>query len=125
MESKRTNNFLGKIPVWLSSKISIFIYIFLFFYLVIFAVFCVIIPDISHLQPSANIQLVLGNYTNVLSALGASIAAGSGVIVHSTVKTLHKKHEKLQNSIDELHKKLDNVSEKKENDDLFNKSGMD
>ena len=113
MENSNTTNFLGKIPTWLSSKTSIFIYIFLFFYLVIFAVICVIIPDINHLQPSSNAQLVLGNYTNVLSALGASIAAGSGAIVHSKVKKIHQHHEKLQNSIDELHEKLNKISEKK------------
>ena len=113
MKNKSSTNFLSKIPIWLSSKTSIFIYIFLFFYLVIFAIFCVVIPDISHLQPSNNAQLVLGNYTNVLSALGASIAAGGGVIIHSHVKVLHQKHEKLQKSIDELHEKLDKISEKK------------
>ena len=100
------NSFLGKIPIWLSSKISIFIYIFLFFYLVVFAIFTIIIPDISHLQPSNTVQLLLGNYTNVLSALGASIAAGGGVVIHSHVKTLHQKHDKLQKSIDELHEKI-------------------
>jgi hypothetical protein len=110
-------NFLDKIPVWMASKISIFIYLFLFFYLVIFAVICVVVPDISHWTPTANAQLVLGNYTNVLSALGASIAAGGGVMIHSKVKDLHQKHdelhekhEKLQHTIDRLHEKLDKIS---------------
>ena len=67
----------------------------------------------SFLLTLVDIQLVLGNYTNVLSALGASIAAGSGVFIHSKVKTLHQKHEKLQNSIDELHEKINKVLEKK------------
>jgi hypothetical protein len=105
-------NFLGKIPVWLSSKTSIFIYIFLFFYLVIFGIIAVIIPDISHLRPTNETQLLLGNYTNVLSALGASIAAGGGVMIHSKVKELHDKHEKLHSAIDELHKKIEKLSEK-------------
>jgi cell division protein FtsB len=114
--------FLDKIPVWMASKTSIFIYLFLFFYLVIFAILCVTVPGISHWTPSANSQLVLGNYTNVLSALGASIAAGAGVVIHTKVKDLHekhdelhKKHEKLHHTIDKLHEKLDQLSEKNRN----------
>ena len=104
------NKFLGKIPQWLSSKVSIFIYLFLFFYLVIFAFLCFIVPSMHGLAPSESAQLVLGNYTNVLSALGASIAAGSGVAIHSKINTLHESHQKLQNRIEELHDKIDKLS---------------
>lgn len=110
------NNFLTKIPVWLSSKVSIFIYLFLFFYLVVFAILCFVIPSMKELAPSANAQLVLGNYTNVLSALGASIAAGSGVAIHTKIRSLHKKHEELQDSIEELHKKMDRMVQDKGED---------
>lgn len=112
---KGVDNFLKKIPVWLSSKVSIFIYLFLFFYLVIFAIAALLLPSLQDLAPSQNVQLILGNYTNVLSALGASIAAGSGVAIHGKMKSLHESHQKLQDTIDELHKKVDKLSaDKKE-----------
>ena len=104
------NNFLNKIPKLISSKVSIFIYLFLFCYLVIFAIVCLIIPSLDIFAPSEEMQLILGNYTNVLSALGASIAAGSGVFIHSKMKTLHDNHQKLQETMDELHKKIDKLS---------------
>lgn len=90
---------------------SIFIYLFLFFYLVIFALVCYLIPGAKDLAPSGEVQVILGNYTNILSALGASIAAGSGVAVHSKVKKLHESHRQLQDSVDELHKKIDRLAE--------------
>jgi hypothetical protein len=105
-------NFLNKIPLWLSSKPSIFIFIFLFCYLVIFSIITATVPAISHLQPSNDVQLLLGNYSNILSALGASLAAGGGVMIHSKVKDLHEKHDKLHNVIDELLKKIEKLSEK-------------
>lgn len=108
---KSTNEFLKKIPVWMSSKVSIFIYLFLFLYLVLFALICYVIPALNVYAPSQDTQLILGNYTNVLSALGASIAAGSGVAIHSKIKTLHANHEKLQETIDSLHHKLDKLAE--------------
>lgn len=58
---------LQKIPALLASKISIFIYLFLFFYLVIFAFITKVVPAVHSLSPDNNVQLILGNYTNVLS----------------------------------------------------------
>ncbi len=113
------NKFLGKIPKWLSSRVSIFIYIFLFAYLVIFAVICFVIPGMSDMGPSSDVQLILGNYTNVLSALGASIAAGSGVAIHSRVKKMHENHENLRRSVDELHSKLDKLVGEQHTADKF------
>lgn len=107
---EKLNSFMAKIPVWLSSKVSIFIYLFLFFYLVIFAVLCAVLPALKSLMPSDMTQLILGNYTNVLSALGASIAAGSGVAVHQNIKVLHQRHEKLLKTVEELHQKIDDIS---------------
>lgn len=106
---ERENRILRKVIVIISGKVSIFIYLFLFFYLVIFAIACYFIPPLEKFAPSEIIQLILGNYTNVLSALGASIAAGSGVFIHHKVKTLHEHNQKLQNSIDELNKKMDKI----------------
>lgn len=104
------NKFISKIPEWLSSKVSIFIYFFLFCYLVIMAIIGFVIPALSFLRPSQDAQLVLGNYTNVLSALGASIAAGSGVAIHKHIKEMHEGHKKMQETIDNLHEKLDKLS---------------
>lgn len=115
---KKVNPFLEKIPALLASKISIFIYLFLFFYLVVFAVLTMWLPALKNVQPSANIQLILGNYTNVLSALGASLAAGSGTLIHHSLSTLHKKHDtmhdEMQKTIAELHEKIDRLERLKQ-----------
>ena len=100
---------LDGIPRLLSSNISIFIYVFLFFYLVIWALLAKLVPFLYAAAPSSDSQLILGNYTNVLSALGASIAAGAGTQVHKSMKQLHDKHDELHQAISELHSKLDSV----------------
>lgn len=114
---KREKRFLEQIPALLSSKVSVFIYIFLFFYLVVFAVLTMWIPLLKNLHPSASVQLILGNYTNVLSTLGASLAAGSGTLIHHSLSTLHKKHDnmhdELQKTIADLHDKIDRLEEEK------------
>lgn len=99
-------NFLALIPRMLSSTISIFIFIFLFVYLILFGLIGLFTTSIA---PSSETQLILGNYTNVTSALGAAIAAGASTAVHASVKKLHTRHEKLQKSLDELHKKVDKL----------------
>ena len=101
--------FLQKIPAILSSTASIAIYLFLFVYLVLYALISAVVPALQDYQPSSTMQLIMGNYTNVLSALGASIAAGTGVAAHSSIKKLHKRHEELQKAIEELHEKLDKL----------------
>lgn len=108
---KKRGEILGKIPAVLSSRVSIFIYVFLFFYLVIFAFISMVVPAFHGLTPTEDAQLILGNYTNVLSALGASIAAGSGVAIHNKIKSLHEKHDELHKIISELHRKIDELSE--------------
>lgn len=104
---------LQKIPALLASKISIFIYLFLFFYLVIFAFITKVVPAVHSLSPDNNVQLILGNYTNVLSALGASIAAGNGVVVRSRMDKMQRRHEdmhqELTDKIAELHVKLEHL----------------
>jgi len=100
---------LSKIPALLSSPVSVFIFIFLFVYLVIFGIIGLFIKQV---QPSSDLQLILGNYTNVLSALGAALAAGSGARHTKNLRELHTKHDKLQKSVDELHEKLDQINKK-------------
>lgn len=109
---KKMNLFLQKIPAILSSKISILIYLFLFFYLVIWALLGEVVPLLKPYEPTDTAQLILGNYTNVLSALGASIAAGTGAAIHTHVKTLHKSHDELMQSVSDLHKKIDMLEQK-------------
>ncbi len=110
----RIDNFLERIPSWMSSRVSIFIYIFLFVYLVLFGLLGLLFPALETVVPSSESQAILGNYSNVLSALGASIAAGSGVAIHKHLKAQHddriKKHEELKKTLAELHKKIDNLS---------------
>lgn len=100
---------LNNLPALISSPISIFIFIFLFVYLCIFGLLGLFVRQI---QPSSDMQLILGNYTNVLSALGAALAAGSGAKHTKNLRDLHAKHEKLQASIDDLHAKIDKLSKK-------------
>lgn len=104
---RKINDFLQKIPALLSSQISIFIFIFLFVYLFIFGLLGLVIKA---LEPSSNTQLVFGNYTNVLSALGAALAAGSSSRHTKTLKELHKRHDNLQASLNELHAKVDELN---------------
>lgn len=106
---KRIRKFLAKIPQILSSTTSVFIFIFLFVYLVLFGIIGLFWPQF---EPSSNVQLVFGNYTNVLSALGAALAAGSGAAHVSNLRELHKRHDDLKASIDDLHKKVDELSSK-------------
>lgn len=106
---KKIDKILSKIPNLLSSKISIFIYIFLFFYLVCIPAISVILPFLKNFIPSTSIQLILGNYTNVLSALGASIAAGAGIVTHQGIKKLNNSHEEFQKKLSELHEKIDAI----------------
>lgn len=76
-------------------------------YLVIFGMLGLIFKQI---EPSSSAQLILGNYTNVISALGASIAAGASTSTHIQTKKLHDKHDDLQQSIDDLHDKVDQIN---------------
>jgi len=110
---EKKNGLLTKIPAILASTPSIFIYLFLFFYLVIFALLCLVIPSMNSLAPSSDVQLIMGNYTNVLSALGASLAAGTGAVTHNSMRKLHQKHDVLHETIRELHQKIDKMEKEK------------
>jgi len=97
---------LNAVPRLLSSKLSIFIFIGLFIYLVGFGILGLWIPA---LEPSSTMQLILGNYTNVASATGASIAAGAGVTAVATtsvvlhhVRKNNQRYEELKKSHDEM-----------------------
>jgi hypothetical protein len=68
---------LGRLPYLLSSRPVIMFGILLFFYLFVYAGLATLFghPD----AVSANTQLILGNYTNVSSSVGAGIAAGASL----------------------------------------------
>ena len=100
---------LSKIPALLSSPVSIFIFIFLFIYLFIFGLIGLFVHS---LEPSSNAQLVFGNYTNVLSALGAALAAGAGAKHTKTFKELHNRHDKLEEILVEMNSRLAKLEEK-------------
>ena len=107
---KPFNKFLQAIPRILASKVSIFIFLFLFVYLVIFGLIGL---WVKWLAPSASAQLVLGNYTNVTSALGAAIAAGASTQHLIQVKKLKSNHDELVESVKDLHRKIDTLNSKK------------
>ena len=100
---------LAKIPALLSSMPSIFIFIFLFVYLVVFGLLGLFLPKLA---PSNDLQLIFGNYTNVLSALGASLAAGAGAVHTKRLKDIHKKHLEIEASLKDLHTKIDSLTKK-------------
>jgi hypothetical protein len=100
---------LAKIPAALASTPSVFIFIFLFVYLFGFGLVGLFIQK---LEPSANTQLVFGNYTNVLSALGAALAAGAGAKHTESFRKLHDKHDKIQTSLDDITARLDRLEKK-------------
>lgn len=104
---KPIDRLIEKLPKILTSKLSIYIYLFLFFYLVIVAITGIFIPSI---EPSYEIQTIFGNYTSIISAMGASLAAGFGYHHAKHNKTMKKKHDNLERSVKELHEKLDKLS---------------
>jgi hypothetical protein len=81
---------LAAVPRLLASPPAILFLLALFLYLVVLGVVGLFAPAV---EPSATIQLVLGNYTNVTSALGASIAAGAGLtVLHETRQHHARQH---------------------------------
>ncbi len=88
-ESARSvvDKLLGRLPALLSSKAVIFFGIFLFFYLFVFAGIATLLGHPSAV--SSNVQLILGNYTNVSSSVGAGIAAGTGVALVKRQRRTH------------------------------------
>jgi|SRR5580693_2139250 hypothetical protein len=79
---------LGRLPGLLSSKPVIIFGIILFFYLFIFAGIASLTGHPTLV--SANTQLILGNYTNVSSSVGAGIAAGAGLTLIKRQRRMHK-----------------------------------
>lgn len=79
---------LAAVPRLLASAPAIVFLVALFFYLVVLGLVGLFIPA---LEPSATMQLVLGNYTNVTSALGASIAAGASIVGLREIRVHHRK----------------------------------
>lgn len=79
---------LGRLPNLLSSRPVIVFGIVLFFYLFVFAGIATLLgyPD----AVSANVQLILGNYTNVSSSVGAGIAAGASLTLVKRQRHAHK-----------------------------------
>ena len=108
---KKQSTLSKVLSVAISGKVAIAIYIGLFIYLVVLPLVS-LIPGLGFLMPSSDAMLVGGNYTNVLAALGASLAAGAGVVAVHHVHKLHKKHAELEESIKELHEKIDKLSQK-------------
>lgn len=80
---KEVDKFLTDFSRALASKISIFVLIAIGVYVIGFGVLGLVFKS---LEPSVNTQLLLGNYTNVTSALGATIAAGASVATYHHVK---------------------------------------
>ncbi|MDR0591136.1 MAG: hypothetical protein LBG75_01040 [Candidatus Nomurabacteria bacterium] len=96
----------------LASKISIAIYVLMFIYLVPVPLVAML-PGMEWLMPTTAAMLVGDNYTSVLAALGASIASLAGVSVHQDIKEHRVKHDQMQQSINDLHTKIDKLTAEK------------
>jgi hypothetical protein len=79
---------LGRLPNLLSSRPVILFGIFLFFYLFIFAGIATLFGHPAAV--STNTQLILGNYTNVSSSVGAGIAAGASLTLVKRQRHAHR-----------------------------------
>jgi hypothetical protein len=82
------DRFLGKLPSVLSSKPVIIFGIVLFCYLFLYAGIASLLGHAGAV--SANTQLILGNYTNVSSSVGAGIAAGAGLTLLKRQSRTHR-----------------------------------
>jgi len=82
------DRFLGKLPNVLSSKPVIIFGIILFCYLFLYAGIASLLGHAGAV--SANTQLILGNYTNVSSSVGAGIAAGAGLTLLKRQNKAHR-----------------------------------
>jgi len=79
---------LGRLPGVLSSKPVIIFGIILFLYLFVFAGIASLLGHAGAV--STNTQLILGNYTNVSSSVGAGIAAGAGLTLLKRQNKAHR-----------------------------------
>lgn len=79
---------LGRLPNLLSSRPVILFGIFLFFYLFVFAGIATLLGHPNAV--STNVQLILGNYTNVSSSVGAGIAAGASLTLVKRQRHAHR-----------------------------------
>jgi hypothetical protein len=84
----RMDTVLGKLPNLLSSKPVIIFGIVLFCYLFLYAGIASLFGHPGAV--SANTQLILGNYTNVSSSVGAGIAAGAGLTLLKRQTRTHR-----------------------------------
>lgn len=89
---------LARVPDVLASKPHIWFLVALFVYLVPMGLLLpAVVPDRA--------QLILGNYTNVMSALGACIAAGATVKIAHNQRQHHRLVQELHAKLDDLHRK--------------------
>ncbi|ANJ28502.1 hypothetical protein [Agromyces aureus] len=84
----RFSRALGRLPYLLSSAPVIVFGILLFFYLVVYAGIASLLGDPGAV--STNTQLILGNYTNVTSSVGAGIAAGGSLTMLKRQRRNHR-----------------------------------
>jgi hypothetical protein len=84
----RLDQILGRLPGLLSSKPVIIFGIVLFCYLFVFAGIASLLGHSDAV--TANTQLILGNYTNVSSSVGAGIAAGAGLTLLKRQRRAHR-----------------------------------
>ncbi|GAC1374650.1 MAG: hypothetical protein NVSMB4_02300 [Acidimicrobiales bacterium] len=92
---------MALIPRALSSGLHLAFLVFLLGYIVIYAGAETFLFGNAEAVP-VNTQLIAGNWTNVTSALGASIAAGMSVVGHQQRKNLRQQLADLHDKVDAL-----------------------
>jgi hypothetical protein len=88
VDKSKLADLLGRLPNLLSSRPVILFGIFLFFYLFVFAGIATLLGHPTAV--STNVQLILGNYTNVSSSVGAGIAAGASLTLVKRQRHAHR-----------------------------------
>ncbi len=92
----RVERVLDAVPRLLASKVHIGWLLVLFVWLIPIGIFFpTLAPD--------HIQLILGNYTNVTSDMGACIAAGAGLAVRHQMRQHKQLIERVHQLTQELH----------------------
>lgn len=102
------DKWLSWIPRFLSSKTSIVIGAAMFLYLVGLGAISILIGHPNWVPDNA--QLVLGNYTNILSMIGAGIAAGASHKAVQNQRRAHEMHQQTHELLTQISDQLDTTA---------------
>ena len=102
---KRLDAILAYVPRFLSSRVSVLIGVLLFCYLFVFGGIAALLGHADWVPDGA--QLIFGNYTNVLSMVGAGVAAGASHSAAKNMKAARRQHVQTHQLLAQINAKLD------------------